>query len=92
MVSSILIILFSIVACLESAAYGFYELQVNKNKVRWSCFIYFFYCADLFFLLLFILLLNFNYLFIISLIDNFILASTRDKFCYFLPQYNKYVM
>ncbi len=33
MTSSILIIIFSIAAALESAAYGFYEWQVNKNKV-----------------------------------------------------------
>lgn len=63
MISSILIILFSIVACLESAAYGFYELQVNKNKVRWNCFIYPIYCSDLFSLLPFILLLNLNSIF-----------------------------
>lgn len=35
----ILITLFSLFACLESGSYGFYEWQVNQNKVRWNCFI-----------------------------------------------------
>lgn len=37
MIITILIVIFSIVACVESSAYGLYEIRINKNKVRWNC-------------------------------------------------------
>lgn len=88
MVSSILIILFSIVACLESTAYGFYELQVNKNKVRWNCSIYFIYCTDLFFLLLFILLLKFYFLMLGKIPQSFLDCGMLLHYC-LSPKYTK---
>lgn len=44
MIITILIVIFSIVACVESSAYGLYEIRVNKNKVRWNCINPFFSC------------------------------------------------
>lgn len=35
MITFLLIILFSLAACLESIAYGIYEIQINQNKARW---------------------------------------------------------
>lgn len=43
MIQIILLILFSIIACVESTAYGIYEISINKNKVRWHFFAYTFY-------------------------------------------------
>lgn len=38
LVPTILIIIFSITACLESISYALYEIFSNNNKIRWNYF------------------------------------------------------
>ncbi len=43
MIITILIILFTIIASVESISYGIYEVYINKNKIRRNDFNYIFY-------------------------------------------------